>query len=103
VCNAAPGARVSALAAPEAEAEAASAPLGADETPRFEDHVKPLFRAMDRNSMKFAFDLWTHADVAAHAEAIHARLKAGTMPCDGAWPADKLAVFERWVAAGKPA
>jgi hypothetical protein len=24
----------------------------------------------------------------------------GTMPCDGAWPADKISVFERWVESG---
>jgi hypothetical protein len=34
--------------------------------------------------MRFAFDLWSHEDVARHAEAIIERLQAGTMPCDGA-------------------
>jgi hypothetical protein len=26
-----------------------------------------------------------------------------TMPCDGAWPAERVAVFRRWIDAGKPA
>jgi hypothetical protein len=24
----------------------------------------------------------------------------GSMPCDGAWPAEQVAVFERWLATG---
>jgi hypothetical protein len=60
------------------------------------DHIRPLFRPMDRNSMLFAFDLWKEADVAAHRQQILARLRAGTMPCDGAWPDEKIALFERW-------
>jgi hypothetical protein len=53
--------------------------------------------------MRFAFDLWSHDDVSAHADAILERLNAGTMPCDGAWPPDRVAVFKRWVSSGKPA
>ena len=34
--------------------------------------------------MRFAFDLWSHDDVSRNADAILARLRAGTMPCDGA-------------------
>jgi hypothetical protein len=33
-----------------------------------------------------------------HGEPILLRLRAGTMPCDGAWPKEKIALFERWVA-----
>jgi Ferritin-like len=69
----------------------------------FEADVKPLFRERDRDSMRFAFDLWSLDDVSTHADAILDRLKAGTMPCDGAWPADRIAVFSRWIDAGKPA
>lgn len=99
VCNATPGARVSALAPPEEEAQAAEYDPPADgELPKFEEHVRPLFRPRDRASMKFAFDLWSEADVRTHAAAILARLKAGTMPCDGAWPAEHVAIFERWAA-----
>src|SRR5437899_12945909 len=55
-----------------------------------------------RDSMRFAFDLWSLNDVSAHADAILDRLEAGTMPCDGAWPAERVAVFRRWIDAGKP-
>ena len=43
------------------------------ETPRFEQHIKPLFRRRDRQSMSFAFDLWSHGDVSQHATAILGR------------------------------
>ena len=68
----------------------------------FETDVKPLFRERDQQSMEFAFDLWSHEDVSEHADAILARLKAGTMPCDGAWPRAQVDLFERWVKSGKP-
>jgi truncated hemoglobin YjbI len=99
VCEATPGARVSALAPPP-EKIAAPEPLAAGEAPSFSRHIKALFRPMDRNSMKFAFDLWSADDVAQHGEAILTRLKAGTMPCDGAWESDKVALFEQWLEAG---
>jgi hypothetical protein len=68
----------------------------------FETDVKPLFRERDRRSMEFAFDLWSREDVSEHSDAILARIKAGTMPCDGAWPAAQVDLLERWVAGGKP-
>jgi hypothetical protein len=45
--------------------------------------------------MRFAFDLWSHDDVAEYADAILDRLQAGTMPCDGAWPQERVDVFTR--------
>jgi len=77
-------------------------PSAADQPLSYEVHVKPLFRQRDRDSMRFAFDLWSHEDVSAHADAILARLQAGTMPCDGAWPPERVAAFQRWVAAESP-
>ena len=74
-----------------------------DEPMHFDEDVKPLFREHDRDSMRFAFDLWSLDDVTTHADAILDRLEAGTMPCDGAWPAERVAVFRRWIDAGKPA
>jgi hypothetical protein len=68
----------------------------------FERQIKPLFREGDRQSMKWAFDLWSHDDVARNSDAILARLRNGTMPCDGAWPDDQIAVFQEWVEAGTP-
>jgi len=52
--------------------------------------------------MRFAFELWSYDDVSAHADAILERLRAGTMPCDGAWPDAQIAVFQRWTDNGKP-
>jgi hypothetical protein len=69
----------------------------------FEQQIKPLFREQDRNSMKFAFDLWSHDDVARNSDAILGRLQDGSMPCDGAWPDEKVSTFQAWVDAGKPA
>jgi len=74
----------------------------AEEPLSFESHVKPLFRERDRQSMEFAFDLWSHDDVSEHADAILARLRAGTMPCDGAWSGAQVDLFQRWVESGKP-
>jgi hypothetical protein len=54
------------------------------------------------SSEQAAFDLWSHEDVSQHADTILARLTAGSMPCDGVWPAEQITVFERWIAAGVP-
>jgi hypothetical protein len=76
---------------------------GSDEPVGFDEDIKPLFRERDRDSMLFAFDLWSLDDVSTNADAILAQLEGGTMPCDGAWPAENVAVFRRWIDAGKPA
>lgn len=69
----------------------------------FEQDIKPLFREGDRRSMRFAFDLWSHDDVVEHADAILGRLESGTMPCDGAWPVEKVDLFRRWLESGQAA
>jgi hypothetical protein len=69
----------------------------------FARDIKPFFRDRDRESMQFAFDLGSYEDVSTHADAILSKLRAGTMPCDGAWPRDKVDAFQRWVASGKTA
>jgi len=89
--------------AAEQDAAEQDAPVtlpGPDETVGFAAHVKPLFRERDRKSMTFAFDLWSQADVQAHAAGILERLVNGTMPCDGGWPQDKIEVFRRWTESG---
>jgi hypothetical protein len=72
----------------------------ADQPVRFAEHIKPLFRASDRQSMSFAFDLWDAGDVRSNAEAILGRLREGTMPCDGGWPSERVELFGRWIATG---
>jgi hypothetical protein len=102
VCDAYPWSRPHATA--DAVPEQPPTELSDTDQPlSYESHIKPLFRERDRDSMRFAFDLWSHEDVASHADEIPARLQAGTMPCDGAWPPDRIAAFQRWVTAGSPA
>ena len=69
----------------------------------FDHDVKPLFRERDRRSMLATFDLWQRDDVAENADAILKALEDGSMPCDGAWPAERVDVLRRWVNAGMPA
>ncbi len=95
-----PGGRVSALAPPPTEPQAPVVLPGPDEPLGFEQHIKPMFRQRDRQSMQFAFDLWSHDDVRQHAAAILERLRDGTMPCDGGWPQEQIDVFARWVDSG---
>jgi hypothetical protein len=57
-------------------------------------------RAYVPTAQQQAFDLWSHSDVQAHQDAILERLRNGTMPCDGAWPPEHVAVFQRWIASG---
>jgi CDGSH-type Zn-finger protein/truncated hemoglobin YjbI len=97
-----PGSRISALAPQANEEEPPLTLPGPGEDVTFAKHVKALFRKRDRQSMQFAFDLWSHADVSKHANAILERLRDGSMPCDGAWPEERIAVFARWIASGKP-
>jgi len=67
----------------------------------FVTQVKPLFRPHDRESMKSHFDLWVYDDVSTHADAIITQLRAGRMPCDGAWPPEQLDIFQQWIDTGK--
>ena len=71
-----------------------SAPLS------FEREIRPLFRDKDRTSMLRAFDLWSYADVVAHRDAILSQVRGGHMPCDGAWPADKVSLLADWIGQG---
>ena len=93
-----PSSRISALA-PVAEEVVVPLPGEHDEL-HFTQHIKPLFRAQDRQSMTWVFDLWAYNDVVKHATAILTRLQQGSMPCDGAWPQEKVEVFRRWMESG---
>jgi hypothetical protein len=65
--------------------------------------IKPLFRPRDIGAMRNfgGFDLSKYQDVVTHADGILARLQAGDMPCDGAWPPEKIALFAQWISDGK--
>ena len=68
----------------------------------FAKDIRPLFRDdPDVAAMKdFGLDLASYADVKAKAASIHATLKEGTMPCDGAWPEDRIGLFKKWMDEG---
>ncbi len=53
-----------------------------------------MFREGDRQSMQYHFDLWAYDDVSQHADTILARLRDGTMPCDGAWSSAQVGLFQ---------
>jgi hypothetical protein len=78
---------------------------GEGEPLSFEKDVRPLFRERDRGAMQNVakFDLWARDDVAEHSQAILERLEDGSMPCDQAWPDERVELFRRWVQAGMPA
>jgi len=94
-----PGSRAAGLQPASDEDPPISLP-SADEPVSFEMHIKTMFRHRDRQSMKFVFDLWAYDDVKRNAHAIGERLADGSMPCDGAWPEEQVAAFERWVGSG---
>lgn len=68
---------------------------------RYEADIKPLFRARDEQAMKWALDLYSYEDVSQQADAILAKLRDGSMPCDGAWPNDRIDLFDQWIRGGK--
>lgn len=70
------------------------------DAPGFETDIKPLFREKDRRAMLFAFDLHEIVAVRDNAGDILAKLEEGDMPCDGAWPVDRIALFRAWQAGG---
>jgi hypothetical protein len=53
--------------------------------------------------MKFFVDLWSYDDVARESDAILDRLRDGSMPCDGAWDEQRVALFQQWIDGGKAA
>ena len=67
-----------------------------------ERDIRPIFRDGDLPAISFAFNLATYDDVRANAEAIYQRLADGSMPCDGAWPAEDVARFRSWIDSGSP-
>jgi hypothetical protein len=68
----------------------------------YEQNIRQLFRDRDIQSMSFAFDLSSYDDVRANAEAIYEKLAAGSMPCDGRWPAEDVERFRTWIDNGSP-
>jgi hypothetical protein len=80
----------------------ASLPTG-PATLSFASDIRPLFRQLDITSMINigGFDLSKYEDVKLRADEILSRLSDGSMPCDGAWPAEQIARFKAWIDGGK--
>lgn len=72
-------------------------------TPVYELHIRPMFRAIDREHMTFKVDLWDADDVAAKSRKILRRLQTDMPPVDvgGPWPDEWIALFNRWIESGK--
>jgi hypothetical protein len=83
-------------------ARAADPPAVEAAVPSFDRDIRPLFTERDRAAMRWAFNLGEVASVRQHADAILEQVAAGRMPCNGAWSAERVALFRRWVQAGSP-
>ena len=68
----------------------------------FAKDIRPLFRDdPDVSSMKdYGLDLSSYSHVKTKAQSIYATLADGSMPCDGAWPAERIALFKKWMDEG---
>jgi hypothetical protein len=69
----------------------------ADAQLSFEHDIRLPFRPDDVEAMSFAFDLSSYEEVRDNAEGVYERLADGAMPCDGAWPAQDVERFRRWI------
>ena len=70
--------------------------------PRFELHIRPLFRALDREHMRSRFDLWSYEDVVSHVDMILNRVAVDmpTLSTGGPFPAEWVALLRRWREEG---
>lgn len=67
-------------------------------TPVFELHIRPMFRATDREHMMSSVDLWDYDAVVAQADDILSRLENDMPPGShgGPWPQEWIDLFRRW-------
>jgi hypothetical protein len=66
----------------------------------FEMDIEPLFSQRDHEAMQIMMDLWDVESVREHADAILDQVRSGRMPCYGAWPEERVALFQRWMEGG---
>ncbi|SYX86340.1 hypothetical protein [Paenibacillus alvei] len=71
-------------------------------TPVFELHIRPMIRAIDREHMRFAFDLWDYDQIVQHADDVAARVAVDMPPTNsgGPWPDEWVQLFRRWMTTG---
>jgi hypothetical protein len=68
--------------------------------PTFENEIKPLFRKIDIESMKWKFDLTKYEDVKNNAQVIYDAVSTGYMPADAPWDKRKVFLFQHWMNTG---
>jgi hypothetical protein len=68
--------------------------------PSFSADIRPLFRDDDVDGMRDWFDLSSYDEVKENADIILERIEDGSMPPDGGWPDDKIALFRAWKDGG---
>jgi len=68
----------------------------------FAKDIRPLFRDLDIEEMKFNrdFDLSNFEDVKRHYIDIAMQVEAKTMPCDEPWTDARIALFAKWIEDG---
>ncbi len=76
-------------------------------TKSFARDIRPLFREVDIEGMRFMFDLSRYEDVRDHSAIILERLKDKEDPMPpvehgGPWSSEDIAKFELWVQEGHP-
>ena len=75
-------------------------PMPGQTPPSFATDIRPLFRDSDIEAMRDWFDLASHAEVKENADIILERLEDGSMPTDGGWPDEHIALFRAWRDGG---
>jgi hypothetical protein len=65
--------------------------------------IRPLFRdqdlaCMSRRGVLLGDVQWMCRPT--HAQTVYAALSSGAMPPDGAWPAERIALFKSWMDGG---
>jgi hypothetical protein len=67
----------------------------------FARDIRPMFRNSDVETMQnYGLDLSSYDEVKNKVQAIYTTLSEGTMPCDGAWPKDRVEALKRWMDEG---
>jgi hypothetical protein len=72
----------------------------------FATDIRPLFRKEDIQCMRNAgvnLDDFAWMSVPANAQSVYEQVSSGAMPPDAPWPADRVALFKKWMDAGYPA
>ena len=72
-------------------------------TPHFESDIRELFRPEDIAALRAAgWPAASYEDFKRDGALILRWLEDGSLPADGAWPAEDIDLFDQWLAAGAP-